>query len=64
MTPKTPPLDVIPVARLTYVMSRRVWNLPYSVGGDRFRKYAPRPSGSLVNYSPGSMRITLLHLRG
>ncbi len=39
--------DSHPLARLTYVTSRREWNLAVSTDADRFRRYAPWPTGSL-----------------
>lgn len=43
----TAPWETYPLARLTYVATTRHWKLEVSAEGDRFRKYARRPSGAL-----------------
>lgn len=43
------PWEFSPVARLTYVISRREWSLAVSTGVDAFRRYTPLPNGRLTS---------------
>ena len=43
------PWTFMPVARLTYVVSRREWSLGVSNADGDFRRYTPLPNGSLTS---------------